>query len=899
VSDKNYFNNQYIKHWKNKLSFYSELMECDMIIVAPNEQNHLKTLAYSHPKENIAFKDIFIKKSICQEVIAKKTKLFIPQLHLTKNYKDCIEKKENLTCFYGIPIQQNDNDIFGVLCLYSRKKVSLPENTLKHINKIKYLIEEDVKLINSSSKRNNTPRGTLLSDDEKFKQFFNYSPIGIFYFDKNLVITDCNDKFCQILGSTPKALIGLNINTIIDKRVLPFLQNSLAGIENEYEGKYVSTTSETNTYIHLKSSPIYDSNNQIKGGIGIVQDIAIINNIEQALVKSELKYKELLEQINDVIFSLDKEVNCIYINPVISIITGYSPEEIIGHSFYDFIQEDHKFTFFEAIEKVTGGSNIISEIKLKDKEGFNNWVRCSLRPTYDNKGNFTGIHGVAKDIEETRLVEDSLLESEEQFRLVATHSSDIIYEWNPRNNDLTWYGDPCVISPILKNVHTLSDLDNLVKNNSSGSLLNNWNYAIENKKTWKEEFRLYVANSTAKHILASGLILFRGNIAYKGFGALTDISKEKELVENLKQSNVKLEENISKINGLLSALPDMMFVFNKEGIITDYHTNENNILYNKKGGFFINKNINLVLPPDVTTITLDKIKLVLENKSIETYNYQLKIAEEIKIFEARMVYLNETHALAIVRDVTQQKNAEQDLIKAKEKAEESDSLKSAFLANMSHEIRTPMNGIIGFSELLKTDTLTPEERNNYINVIVNSGHQLLNIINDVLEISKIETGQIELHNSAINVNKLLKSMQVFFNKRAQVNNNTIQLSIPENKNAFVIHSDNSKIRQILNNLIVNSIKFTQNGTITIGYSLKNNKFIEFFVKDTGIGIAKEEQSQIFERFAQANPQITRQHGGTGLGLSISQSLIEILGGKIWLDSELNQGSSFYFSIPIK
>jgi PAS domain S-box-containing protein len=869
-----------------------------MIIVGKKSQKQLNILAYSNPTENNLFKDINAQKSICQDVINKQVKHFVPQLHITNQYKDCVEYKKKLKCFYGVPIQMHNNDIFGALCFYSRDKESVPENTLKHINKIKNLIEEDVKLIPFSPENNTFPRDILLSDEDKFRQFFIYSPVGIFYFDKNLVITDCNDKFCHILGSTPKALIGLNVNTIIDKRVLPCLQNSLAGIENEYEGEYISTTSKINTYIHLKASPIYDSNNQIKGGIGIVQDITDTNNIEQALVKSELKYKELLEQINDVIFSLDKEANCIYINPVISLVTGYSPEEIIGRSFYDFIQEDHKFTFFEAIEKVTGGSNIISEIKLKDKEGFNNWVRCSLRPIYNEKGYFAGIHGVVKDIEETRLVEDSLLESEEQFRLVASHSSDIIYEWNPRNNDLTWYGDPCAISPILKNVHTLSDLDNLVKNNSSGSLLKNWNYAIENQKIWKEEFRLNVTNGAVKHILANGLVLFRGNIAYKGFGALTDISKEKELVENLKQSNVQLEENISKINGLLSALPDMMFVFNKEGIITDYHTNEQNVTYNKEERFFINKNINLILPQDVTTITLDKIKLVLENKSIETYNYQLKIAKKIKIFEARMVYLNETHALAIVRDVTQQKNAEQDLIKAKEKAEESDRLKSAFLANMSHEIRTPMNGIIGFSELLKTDTLSTDERNNYINIIVNSGHQLLNIINDVLEISKIETGQVELHNSDINVNVLLQSMQVFFNKRAQANNNKIQLSIPESKNTLVILSDNSKIRQILNNLIANSIKFTKSGTITIGYSLKNNKSIEFFVKDTGIGIAKEEQTQIFERFAQANSQIMRKHGGTGLGLSISKSLVEILGGEIWLDSEINQGATFYFSIPM-
>lgn len=252
--------------------------------------------------------------------------------------------------------------------------------------------------------------------------------------------------------------------------------------------------------------------------------------------------------------------------------------------------------------------------------------------------------------------------------------------------------------------------------------------------------------------------------------------------------------------------------------------------------------------------------------------------------------------VGVGRDITEAKKYEQELIEAKEKAQESDRLKSAFLANMSHEIRTPMNGVIGFSKLMLQPNITNEKRNQYSKIVIDSSQQLLSIVNDILDISRIETGQIELSQDEVNVNQLLEELYRFYKTKA--NNKNIFLSInkelKDHKSEIV--TDYVKFKQILNNLLSNALKFTHEGKINFGYMLKDN-FLEFYVKDSGIGIKKELHEKIFEQFRQGELDINKMYGGTGLGLSISKKLVELLNGEIWLESERGKGSTFFFKIP--
>jgi signal transduction histidine kinase len=229
---------------------------------------------------------------------------------------------------------------------------------------------------------------------------------------------------------------------------------------------------------------------------------------------------------------------------------------------------------------------------------------------------------------------------------------------------------------------------------------------------------------------------------------------------------------------------------------------------------------------------------------------------------------------------------------AKLKAEESDRLKSSFLANMSHEIRTPMNGIMGFANLLLEEEEDTQHR-EYLEIISKSADRLLSTINDVLDISRIEAGQISISKTKFDLNEMLRDIHSFFNGNASKVDFKLSL---ESIEPFIVFLDKIKLNQVMTNLMGNALKFTKEGCIELGYFTKENN-LTIYVKDTGIGIADDMQEVIFERFIRAH-NITNEFEGTGLGLSISKLFIEILGGKIWVKSKLGEGSTFFVSIPI-
>lgn len=293
------------------------------------------------------------------------------------------------------------------------------------------------------------------------------------------------------------------------------------------------------------------------------------------------------------------------------------------------------------------------------------------------------------------------------------------------------------------------------------------------------------------------------------------------------------------------------------------------------------------------------------NNALETCDVGLSIHESLPMYVHLTGHAveNGEQCLVTAVDITERKQAEKALIIAKEHAEQSDRLKSAFLCNMSHEIRTPMNGILGFASLLKEPNLTGEKQQEYIRIIEKSGDRMLNIINDIVDLSKIEAGLMEVHISEANINEQIEYIYTFFKPEVEAKRISLSFTNALSLKESILKTDGEKLFAILTNLVKNAIKFTNNGSIEFGYVLKTNSIVgestemEFFVKDTGIGIPKDKQESIFQRFMQADIADKMARQGSGLGLSISKAYIEMLGGKIWLESEVGVGSTFYFTLP--
>lgn len=266
--------------------------------------------------------------------------------------------------------------------------------------------------------------------------------------------------------------------------------------------------------------------------------------------------------------------------------------------------------------------------------------------------------------------------------------------------------------------------------------------------------------------------------------------------------------------------------------------------------------------------------------------------DDLKILE----FVSAQIAISIDR-----KENELELKLSKEKAVQADKLKTSFLANMSHEIRTPMNSIVGFSELITRKSVPQQKKDIYAEYISNSGKALLALIDDIIDISKIDAKQLRIVKSQVKINAMITELIEYYNSYKNENYKqevTLKKHFSVDDEGFSILCDSVRLRQILNNLLSNALKFTEKGFVEIGYLLPNKATILFYVQDTGIGIAPEKSTLIFDRFRQADDSTTRKYGGTGLGLAISRKLIQLMGGQIWVESELGKGATFFFSLPL-
>ncbi len=671
----------------------------------------------------------------------------------------------------------------------------------------------------------------------------------------------------------------------------------------------------------------------------------VVNKQTKVLSDSEEKFHTLIETIIEGIAYADENENFSFVNQALANIFGYSKEEMIG-------KDLKELTSPEMFRKVLDQTKLRKqkesgryELTIIRKNGEQRIITVTATPTINNEGKYEGAFGIFHDITEQKQAEELLYKNLQNQKLLAevSYLFTKLEDFDKNINDtLRLIGEFTKVS----RVYVFEDFNNgkYTKNTYEW-----YNKNIEPQIDNLQEVPYKIIPSFKKLFIEKGMV-FSTNILelpqdlidilkpqkiksililpiyvkdqFFGFMGFDECEKHRiwdkseiELLKTItniistlferKQGEEELRESEEKFRAISESAIDSIFI--KDIHLKYIHVNPAmEKLFGLPASNLIGKTDIKLFGEEAGKHITEIDKKVIKGE-ILIDEHEKTVRGELHSFHTIKVPLKNSEGkiiglCGIARDITERKHAEEDLKIALEKAKESDRLKSAFLSTMSHELRTPLNGIIGFSEILANSELSVDEVKDFSSNILTSGNDLLQIINDIIDISLIEADEIKISKEKFYINKTLKDIHNTFFNYDKIQNNQIDLIINNEleEGEDIIYTDETKFRQILNNLIKNAFKFTHQGTIEFGYTVKKDNdipFLQFYVKDTGIGIPEDKQSIIFERFRQADDSHTRKYGGIGLGLAITEKLLKLLGGKIWVESEEGKGSTFFFTLP--
>lgn len=732
-------------------------------------------------------------------------------------------------------------------------------------------------------------KGNVVFRNKQFRQLFsdNLSHIKelntLFYLsDSN---TEIQEKINQFWANDMKLLL--------EDRISPPLKTYKMADKSGRIKEAEITYKHTNDHIIVT---IIDRNNQ---------------EISQDLANEKLFSDKLIDSMHGVLFisSFDKNFPLIRWNENLEKVSGYSTEELRGMNLKDFFSDTDYSEIYILINEIRHNRN--KELKTHIKTKTNELIPYYLglfEFNYDRKCCFVAI---GLDISEQVKFQNYLKESEERYRTIIDNFPDIILIFDYDGNLL--YTNSSLekqtglrfedIKMIYKNtfIHP-EDAPNLQKD------IRNF-ISSDRKVTRIVENRIYDKNGQI-HWMRGFMI----KIKYNGKPALQTVSRD---ITEKKRAEAVLKANEEQLNTTFESTPMIMMLVTKEGKVTRINRKGRESMRKElrdKGELRIGNVLNCVRALRASRgcgSTAECKNCKIRNLIEDTfYNGRAYFKEEISelhlaLKAERKYYLISTSILKntepetlllTVDDITERKVMEKDLKLAKEKAEESDRLKSAFLQNISHEVRTPMNAIIGFSDLILAPNISKDDLTLYIKILSESAKQLLTVVDNILDISQIESGDVKIFMEDFEPRRLLRDMASQFKTRVEIKNIDLVVTNQGNNVGIKIRSDFIKLQKVFTALIENAIKFTKKGTVELGYRLIDNA-VEFWVSDTGIGIPPEIGNSIFEPFRQADMDSTRNYGGTGLGLTIAKSNIELLGGKIWFNSIPDKGTKFYFTVP--
>jgi len=639
------------------------------------------------------------------------------------------------------------------------------------------------------------------------------------------------------------------------KGIMKAMKDHLDGVLDKYEAEYRILTS-SGEYIWF-----YDYGSVVKKDIdgkplictGFVFNITERKNSEKRL----LKIMKAIDSTSDAIAISDSKGRHFYQNKALSDLFGYKTAEEVEAAGGGMARVKDKVIAKQMFKNILHGKSWSGELEMVTKSGrvFTAYERANA--IKDKEENIIGVIGIITDITERKLAEEKLKESENMLQTVLDNFPGVVF-WKDRQSTYLGCNQAFAIGAGLKsNTEIVGKTDH----ETPWALTEAINYLKDDKDVMEcGKGRMHIIES---QLQSDGQVIW------------------------LDTSKIPLRDSSGQVIGIIGVSHEITTLKNTEQEL-------------------IVKNKELVFQNEEKEKRAEE--LIIANKELLFQNEEKENrAAELNVANKELAYQNEEKANRAAELITANKelayqNREKEkraveLIIAKDKAEESNRLKTAFLNNISHEIRTPFNGILGLIPLLIDETTTIEEKEEFVNMINFSADRFMNTINDIIEVSQIQSGEVKETLININIHEFINSLINSFKPQFEIKKLEfrVQNNIP--KEIKIIHTDSIKLQRILSNLLYNALNFTEEGIIELEANIIKGH-ITFSVKDTGIGISEKDSKKIFERFVQADVSNTRKYQGSGLGLSIAKVYTEIMGGEIWVESELNIGSTFNFKIPI-
>lgn len=750
----------------------------------------------------------------------------------------------------------------------------------------------------------------LIESEERYNAFINANIDMIFVKDEQFRYLMANDAMAKFFGKPKEELLNKTDQELADENTIYPCQSSdrkaltiesFFTIEEQFGDRIYETT----------KFPLQLKGNK-KGIGGIMHDITNRKKIESALFDSEEKMDAFFEQSLDSFFFmtmdepilwsdladkdqlLDYAFSHLRINRVNNAMLsqyGANYNQFIGITLNKLFAHDilHGKNVYRLLFDI---GKLHTETDERKFNGEQIIIEGDYTCMYDLQGRITGIFGIQRDITQNKLAIETIKNERKILRTLIDHLPDAIYvkDKDCRKTVANLFD--------IKNIGLASEADTLGKTDLElfKGEIGRRGYeddlrVIEKGEAVINREEVFInRHGVQRWLLTSKLPLYdqRGKVSgLVGIGR--DITEQKKSNETIQKLSKSIEQSPSSII-ITDTKGNIEYVNHNFTEITGYTPEE-----------VIGKNPRILKSGEMLPQTYRMLWATISSGEIwrgELLNRR-KDGELFWEWATITSIKNEngviTNYISIKEDIRARKQLEVDLMNAKDKAEENDRLKSAFLANMSHEIRTPLNSIIGFSELLSDPEFESNQRFEFARIITNSGNNLLAIISDIMDISKIEAGQVEVRKSIFSAPKLIQDVIEEYKLKAHEKGINLKIDLTNSKKDCLIESDKTKIKQVLVNFVGNALKFTETGSIDIGFKILGNSVL-FFVKDTGIGIPSEFHEQIFERFRQVETPTTRKYGGNGLGLAISKSLIEMLDGTIGMKSVPGEGSTFHFTI---